>query len=140
MTIKDPEGSRPKPKSRLDEELAEILERTDRPPSNVIKFRAKARTSRSRVEQLKSKIHRPSPGVLLVACLALALAGSLVHDSSKLTAAVLGILSIACFVAVFVLGFRRPNGPPMQRWRGQDIRFGHSGSSWFDRWKKPPKR
>ena len=37
MTTTDPEGDRTKRPSRLETELAEILERADRPPSNIIK-------------------------------------------------------------------------------------------------------
>jgi hypothetical protein len=141
VTTKDPDSDRPKPKSRLDAELAEILERTDRPPSNVIKFRAKARTSRSWVQNLKSRFQQPSAGALLIASLALAIAGSLIHDSSKLAGSTLGVLSIICFIAVYVIGYRRPRGPQMQRWRGQDIRFGDpSRPSWMNRRPKPPKR
>ncbi len=141
VTTKDPKGERPKPKSRLDAELAEILERTDRPPSNVIKFRAKARTSKSRIQDLKSRFRQPSPGVLLLASLGLAIAGSLISDSSKLAGSTLGVLSIVCFIAVYVLGYRRPQGPQSQRWRGQDIRFGDSSRpSWMNRRPKPPKR
>ncbi len=140
MTIKGPEGERPKSKSRLDAEIAEILERTDRPPSNVIKFRAKARTSRSRFEELKVKVRQPGPGALLLASLILAFAGSLMHDSSSFLALLLGLASIACLVAVFVIGFRRPNGPPAQRWRGQDVQFGDSRPEWMKRRPKPPKR
>ncbi len=140
MTIKDPESERPKAKSRLDAELAEILERTDRPPSNVIKFRAKARTSRSRLEELKSRVRQPSPGVLLAATLVFALAGTLIHDSSKLAAYALGTASIACLVAVFVIGYSRPGGSQTQRWRGHDVQFGDSRPSWLNRRPKPPKR
>jgi len=139
MTIKDPDHDRPKP-TRLDTELAEILERADRPPSNVIKFRAKARTSRSRVQDLKARIREPGPGALLLAALILAFLGSLVSDSSRLAGTALGLAATACFAAVLVIGFRRPGGSATKRWRGQDIQFGDSRPNWMKRPPRPPKR
>jgi hypothetical protein len=147
MTTKEPEGDRPKRTSRLDAELAEILERTDRPPSNVIKFRAKARQSRGRWRALQesvigpnSIVRRGGAGGLLLGSLVFALVGSRVNSSSHLAAYVLGILALACFVGVFVIGFRESKGGQFKTWRGQDIRIEPSRPSWMNRKPKPPKR
>jgi hypothetical protein len=147
MTTKDPDSERSKPRTRLESELAEILERADRPPSNVIKFRAKARQSRSRWLDLKERTigpdsvaRRGGAGVLLLGSLAFATIGSFVNDSSHLLAYVFGVLALACFVGVFVLGFREPRGGQTKTWRGRDIEIEPPRPSWMNRKPKPPKR
>lgn len=147
MTTTDPEGDRTKRPSRLETELAEILERADRPPSNIIKFRAKARQSRTRTQQFLHALRNASdavvrfgPGGLLIGALVFALLGSLLNPTSHLLAYVLGVIAIACFIAVFVIGYREPKGGEMKRWRGQDIEVGRSRPSWMSRRPKGPKR
>lgn len=147
MTIKDPESDQPKRPSRLDAELAEILARVDRPPSNVIKFRAKARHSRTRWQNITHSlrgggetIRRGGAGALLLGALVFALIGSFVNPSSHLAAYLLGIVAIACFVGVFVIGFRQPEGGELKRWRGQNIDTRPSRPSWMNRKPRGPKR
>jgi hypothetical protein len=147
MTTTDPEGDRTKRPSRLEAELAEILERADRPPSNIIKFRAKARQSRTRSQQFVQSLRNAAdavmqfgPGGLLIGALVFALLGSLLNPTSHLLAYVLGLIAIACFIAVFVIGYRDPKGGDVKRWRGKDIELGRPRPSWMNRHPKGPKR
>ena len=147
MTTTDSESDRPKRPTRLEAELAEILERADRPPSNIIKFRAKARQSRTRTQHVAHSLRNAGesikqfgPGGLLIGALVFALLGSLLNPTSHLLAYLLGIVAIACFVAVYVIGFREPKGGEIKRWRGQDFEFGGSRPAWMHRKPKGPKR
>lgn len=147
MTTKEPDSDQPKPRTRLEAELAEILERADRPPSNVIKFRAKARQSRSRWLDLRdraigpdSTLRRGGAGALLLGSLAFATIGSFVNPSSHLLAYLFGVLALVCFVGVFVVGFRDPRGGQTKTWRGRDIEIEPPRPTWMNRKPKPPKR
>ena len=147
MTTKDSESDGTKRPTRLEAELAEILERADRPPSNIIKFRAKARQSRTRTRRFAQSIRHAGDivlqfgtGGLLIGALVLALLGSLLNPTSHLLAYLLSLAAIACFIAVYVIGFREPKGGEMKRWRGQDIEFRGSRPSWMNRKPKGPKR
>lgn len=147
MATTDSENGQPKHPTRLEAELAEILERADRPPSNIIKFRAKARQSRTRSQHLARSaghafdwVRQLGPGGLLIAALVLALVGSLVNPTSRLLASAMGLVAIVCFIAVFVIGFREPKNGDFKRWRGRDIELGPSRPTWMNRKPKGPKR
>jgi hypothetical protein len=114
-------------RSRLETELLEILERADKPPSNVIKFKSEVRRRRyrsgahlARLAAMRETILEPF--VLLGACLALAIVGALIHGSFDLLGTILGYASIVLLALLFATGWRsKSRGQPIKRWRGRDI-------------------
>lgn len=113
----------PEPRSRLEDEVLEILQRADRPPSNVIKFRAQVRQRRPAVRDRARTITRNAlePVTLLGASLVLAILAVFAEGIANWLGVFLGLSALACFVLLFVLGFRRPRDVSQQRWRGRDI-------------------
>lgn len=130
MDTDSPE-KRPQSRSRLEDEVLEILHKTDRPPSNVVKFRAHARRRRMvDGQRLRSVVQgfQLTSLQLIIATLGLALLAVFVEGHSALLARGLALLSVACLVAIFVRRFRRPEPPQTKTWRGRDIQFRPPGS------------
>ncbi len=120
---KDPAEHR----SRLETEVLEILERADKPPSNVIKFKSEVRRRRYRsMAQLArlATIHETvlEPIFLFGAMIAFAIGGALLNHSSDLVGSLLGYASIVALALLLVTGWRaKSRGQPIKRWRGRDI-------------------
>ena len=139
----DPSKSR----SRLEDEVLEILERTDRPPSKVVKFRTRAeRERRSVASRVNSKVSdfQVTSVTLLGACLVLAILAAILSDSSPLAGKILAIGSIAALVALFTKSWRSPKPPTTKTWRGRDIHLRPSPAQdmwnrFRDRSKKPKR-
>lgn len=132
-----------KPRSRLEDEVIEILQRTDKPPSNVIKFQSRVQRQRRQARHKTASLTQSvqiTGMTLLLASLALAIAGVWVDVASPLLARVCGLASAACLIGIYVLWFRRPKQQGIKQWRGRDIDFSPSPSrpAWMDRFF-PPK-
>ena len=148
MTVRDAGDDRPNPpRSRLEDEVLEILVRAEQPTS--FRDHVRRRAQRQRRERLTNAAREvPSfatagPGTFLIACLVLAFLAALVRDSSGFLAALLALASVAslAMVAVRRRGGAGGSGPKM--WRGRDLDPGPSTPAWVeslrDRFRGPPK-
>jgi hypothetical protein len=134
----------------MEQEIAEILERTDQPASFTDHVRRKA-ASAPRPAPVRPRpgtsstldLTRLGPGSFLAGALGLALVAALVSGVSPLLGTLLGLLSVVSFVMVWVR--RAPaggSGPKM--WRGQPLQSTPELPAWLvnlrDRFQGPPKR
>ncbi len=147
-----PEG---KPRTRLEDEVLEILQRTDTPVSMSDHVRRKvAQERRARTQQWRNEaLSLPSrlgafSGIFGFAILGLF--SFLLRDASPLLATILAVLSVIVLFLPVVDRYRNgPQSSSPKRWRGRDIDtpFRPPGSSgqpaWFehlrDRFRKPPR-
>lgn len=131
-------------RSRLESEISEILERSNRPPSNVVKFRSQVRKNRYSIRQRAQTADVSSLTTeinILVAAVALAVLGVLIGDASEAAGRLLAILSFAAVVWLFVRYFRRPDHRSIKTWRGRDIDLTPPRrSEWLDRRMGRPRR
>jgi hypothetical protein len=91
--------------SRLENEIREILEKTDRPPSNVVKFKSRVERDRQlRARSIRDRISslRVQDIFVLIAAVILSAIGFLIGDSSPALARVFAVLSIAAMIWLFV--------------------------------------
>lgn len=153
-----PDGETPppgKPRTRLEDEVLEILQRTDTPVSMSEHVRRKvAQERRERAQRWRhDALSLPSrlgafSGIFGFAILGLL--AFLVRDASPLLATILAIASVVVLFLPVVDRYRNgPQSPTAKRWRGRDMdtSFRPPGSSgqpaWFeqlrDRFRKPPK-
>lgn len=116
-----PRGDPPK-RSRLEDELIEILDKADRPPTPIEQARAKARESRLTLGRAAANPGRFDPrGPLapLLGALGLAIFAVVVRGFSPLLATLLAIAAFAVFCLVW---FAPSTGPGTgNRWRGRDL-------------------
>jgi hypothetical protein len=131
-------------RTRLENEIREILERSDRPPSNVIKFRSQVQrnriTFRERMDGLRGRKFVTDLNIL-VAAVVFAVLGYLISDSSQALGRLFALLSIATFVWLFVRYFRRPDRHSAKTWRGRDIDDSPpKRPEWLDRRFGGPRR
>jgi hypothetical protein len=144
----DPDQT-PAPKSRLEAELLEILERSDREPTPVERIRSNARVARERVRtdslsRVPRIFRRLGAWTWLVACLALGVIAFVVGDSLRIVAQLAVIACIVVFLFAIFRGGRRAGPHDIKTWRGRDIDLSSPGRpEWLDRMlrgrKKPPK-
>jgi hypothetical protein len=122
--VQEPPPNPSEPRSRLEDEVLEILHRTDRPPSNMIKF--KSRAQRERMQAVRgitgtvSNLTATSTS-LLITCVALAVVAVIISDASPLAGKILALLSIAALFALFFRAWWGPKPPTTKVWRGRDI-------------------
>ena len=117
-----------RPYSRVEAEVLEILQRTDRPVSLSEHVRRKAaRARRERLARATWQLRRApaeaGPGAFLVPCVGFAPGAYLVRDVSALLANVLVLASVVCLFWPIVARLRQPAGSPSRRWRGRDMDF-----------------
>jgi hypothetical protein len=142
----DPD-TRPEPhssRSRLEDEVLEILTRADRPPTMRERLGHAARDGQARLRQARRSTPAPisvGPGVLLIAAFALALIGSALAPSSHLLGFLFGLASFVCLVLLWAPRFNVASG--QKRWRGRDLGPTTSGAQWLDdlrdRFRRPPR-
>lgn len=139
-------GSDDRPRSKVEDEVLEILMKNDRPPSNVVKFQAKVIKSRYTLLQ---RVRRSLDGLnvttthLLLATVALAVFAALLHGSSPFLGQLLAIASLISLVLLFIRGVTGPRRQQTKRWRGRDIDLSSPGRpEWLERWTRDrgPKR
>jgi|GEM_PF-1902335 len=145
MSDHDKEHLNPQ-RSRLEDEVLEILARTDLEPGRVIKFKSRAQRERvQRTRQLRDRIGglRLSGREWLIASVVLAILAMIINHSSPLLAKILALGCIGCLAMIYVVAFRELKGPTTKRWRGRDIDTRPPSENPLRGWTKgsrPPKR
>ena len=135
-------------RSRLEDEVAEILARADKPASLTDHVRRK--TQRQRQQRVQASVNRfPSWGAgldansFLIGFVVAALLAGFLRDSSALLARLSAIVGIVCLLAPIVLRFKNPRQPTIKQWRGRSIDLSPQGPEWVnslrDRFRKPPR-
>ena len=149
MSERDRGGEQPTPpRSRLEDEVLEILVRADQQPTSLRehvrrKAQERRRAQLSGAARSLPGIGTAGPGTFLIACLALAFLATLVRDSSALLAYALALLSVAALAMVWV---RRAGGGGSgpKTWRGRDMDLSPPPPAWVealrDRFRRPPRR
>jgi hypothetical protein len=133
-------------RSRLEDEVLEILHRADRPPSpwerarlwfsRLIRPRDPVRRRSSR-----SLLRRFDESLWLPACLVCGIVAYFVSDTSPLLARILAVLATALVLLVIVRSLVRPNDSSVKQWRGRDVDFSPPGRPlWLDRVFRGPRR
>lgn len=141
---KEPSGGR----SRLEDEVLEILVRSEQPTSLSDHIRRKAmRERRTRARRVATGLPGAAslgPGSLLIASIVLAFVAAVVRDWSALLGQLLAIASVAALIGIYVVTHRRPGGPNVKQWRGRDIDLSPTSPAWVeslrDRFRRPPRR
>ena len=126
MNGESPE-ERQKSVSRLENEIREILEKTDRPPSNVVRFKSRVQRDRqTKARAIRDQFSRARLQDIhvLIGALVLSAIGFLLADGSPAVARVCAVLSIAALIWLFVRFYRRPDHGSIKTWRGRDMEFG----------------
>jgi hypothetical protein len=153
-----PDGDAPppgKPRTRLEDEVLEILQRTDTPVSMSEHVRRKvAQERRERAQRWRNEaLSLPSRLGAFSGIFGFAILGFLaflVRDASPLLATILAVLSVIVLFLPVVDRYRNgPQSSSSKRWRGRDMDFssrppGSSGQpAWFehlrDRFRRPPR-
>jgi hypothetical protein len=147
--VEDPEPPTGK-RSRLEDEVLEILYRSDRPPTANERLRASLRqTSRSlrtrRSGFIGRIVDRLDSGLWLAVFVVLGIVAFFIKNTSPFLARVLVVICLAMLVLAIVRSFRRPNRGQVKTWRGRDIDFSPpTRPLWFDKvfrgQRRPPKR
>lgn len=112
--------------SRLETEIKEILQKSDRPPSPVIKLSSRARRQRFRaVSRWNRRAQFQASGAnLLVLTLVLAVAAAIVAHGSPLLGKFFAYASFGTLVYLVGRSLIRPrDAQRTKRWRGRDIDF-----------------
>lgn len=135
----------PPPRSRLEDEVREILVRSERNTPLSDRVRRTARRPRLRLvqppRQRSTWTARIGPGSLWLGSIAVAILASAVRDSSQLLATLLALISVGLFVSLYI---RRPGDPMSTKyWRGQPLDLRPKSSNWLDqlrdRFRRPPR-
>jgi hypothetical protein len=147
--VEDPEPPTGK-RSRLEDEVLEILYRSDRPPTFGERLRATLRqTSRSfrmpRSGVLRNVVSRMDSGMWLAAFVILGIVAFLLRNTSPFLARFLVVTCLALLFLAIVRSFSRPGRGQVKQWRGRDIDFSPpTRPLWFDRvfrgQRRPPRR
>lgn len=135
------------PRSRLEDEVLEILVRTDQPTSLADHVRRKTQQQRRpRIDAAARAVpsfDSAGPGTFLIVCLVLALLASIVRDTSALLAALLALTSVAALAMVAVRRRGGAGGPGTKTWRGRDLDVDPPPPAWVealrDRFRRPPR-
>ncbi|MDP9369117.1 MAG: hypothetical protein M3Q03_12710 [Chloroflexota bacterium] len=141
------EGNEPPRRSRMEDEVLEILYRTDQPTSFADHVRRKTtRQRRSRLSTISRSFRTTQqlgPGTMLLASIGAALLAVLVKDASAILATLLALASVSLLLAPIVGRYRRPGRSDVKRWRGRDIDLNPPPPAWVgslrDRFRKPPR-
>ncbi len=135
-------------RSRLEDEVAEILARADKPASLTDHVRRK--TERQRQQRVQASMNRVSSwsanldaNSFLIGFVVAALLAGFLRDSSALLARLIAIVGIVCLLAPIVLRFKNPRQPTIKQWRGRSIDLSAQSPEWMtslrDRFRKPPR-
>lgn len=150
-------GEEPRPPaSRLEREVAEILERSEKQPISFVdevQRRANARRDtpivQPRSSNAQERFERLGSGRYLILAVVAGILAFVVGDFSPLLANILAIICVAAIFVPVVQRFRQPESPSTTMWRGRDLSRGpdwsRSGSRpaglerILDRFRKPPR-
>lgn len=161
MTTRTPDPgdeptSPPAGPSRLDREVAEILERAEREPISFEDAAARRRKAPPRLNAPEPRSRPAAPtrsalqwfeglgaGRYLVLAVVAAILALLVSDLSPLLANVFAIVCVAAIFIPVVERFRRPDASTDKMWRGQNLGSSLSRPAGierlFDRFRRPPR-
>ena len=147
--VEEPESPPPR-RSRLEDEVLEILYRSDRPPSFSDRARSAGRRAAASLRTRRSLgvgdlVSRLDAGMWLAVCVGLGIVAYLVRDASPFLARVFAVACLAMIVLAIVRSFGRPDRGSMKRWRGRDVDISPSSRPlWIDRvfrgQRRPPRR
>jgi hypothetical protein len=147
--VEDPESPPPR-RSRLEDEVLEILYRSDRPTSFSDRLRAASRRAGSSLRVRRSFgvgefVSRLDAGMWLAVWVGLGIVAYVVRDASPLLARILAVVCLAMIVFAIVRSFGRPGRGSIKRWRGRDIDISPpSRPLWIDKvfrgQRRPPRR
>ncbi len=151
-------GDEPRPPtSRLEREVAEILERSEKQPisfTDEVRRRATARRAAAPIAPspsvgLQSRFERLGAGRYLILAVVAAVFAFVVSDFSPLLANIFAIVCVAAIFVPVVQRFRQPDSPSTKMWRGQDLSRGPDWSRSasrpagieriLDRFRRPPR-
>lgn len=142
------QANQPPRRSRMEDEVLEILYRTDQPASFTDHVRRKAanqrRTQRSNFSGQRARLSRQlGAGTMLLGALGAALLAVLVEDVSAVLATLLAIASLALLLAPIVERYRRPGRSDVKQWRGREVDLSPPPPAWVgalrDRFRKGPR-
>lgn len=143
-----------RPSTRLEREVAEILERSEKQPiSFADEVRRRGNASRNALHpvrpvrpatvSLTSRFEQLGAGRYLILAIVAAVLAFVVSDYSPLLANLLAIVCVAAIFIPVVQRFRQPEQPMTKTWRGQDLSRGVSRPAGieriFDRFRRPPR-
>jgi len=139
----------PAGRSRLDDELREILIKADQPVSFGEHVRRKAqlqKPARPNVHpgSFVPSLARLSGGSRLVGSLVVALLAGSTRETSVLLAIVLALVSVVLLGSLYTGPRRGMGGTGVKQWRGRDVDLSGPPPAWIgsirDRFKGPPRR
>jgi hypothetical protein len=147
--IEEPE--RPtKGRSRLEDEVLEILSRSERPPTVAERARGTIRTTRRSLRfeadhWLDSLLHYFESGLWLIALIVLGFAAYFLEDTSRLLSKILVLICLGLFGLAIFRSIQRPSRGPVKQWRGRDMELTPmTRPLWVDKilrsTRRPPKR
>lgn len=135
------------PRSRLEDEVREILVRADQPTSlrdHVRRRAARPPRGRGGGGPPWSRLDRLGSGGYWIASLGAAFVGALVHGTSPLLGTLCGVVSAVSFGMLWRRGGANGYGSPGQHWRGRDLGPNPTTPAWVeslrDRFRGPPRR
>ena len=128
-------------RSRLEDEVLEILSRTDRKPPVTARARSWGRTLRARIVEWQSQIRFLDTawgwfGLALV----LIIVGSLVTGDSGLARQIFQFAGLAAVVIGVIRLFRPSVGSRRKTWRGREVNMRKPGIELGDKWDDWRKR
>jgi len=146
----EPNEPAPPRRTRLEDEVLEILTRTDQPASLGDHVRRKAaHQRRERLERARGMVtparggFQLDPTTALVGSFVAAFLALLIRDTSALLATLLAVASVGLLLWPIVDRFRRPQQTDLKRWRGRDVDMSQPPPAWVrslqDRFRRPPK-
>lgn len=136
----------PPRRSRVEDEVLEILARADRPPTASEKARARMDEARfaarrTLTDRSRARALAASPIAFIGGSLLLAIVAVAMRPFSPLLGVLLGLASAGLLLAVWLDRRPRPQGGP--RWRGRDLGDGPrlpDFERFRERWRNPPDR
>ena len=147
--VEDPEPPAGK-RSRLEDEVLEILYRSDRPPTFTERLRSSLRqfprSFRTRRSGGRAGILTwMDSGMWLAAFVVLGIVAFFLRNASPFLARLLVIVCLAVLVLAIIRSFGRPDRGQVKTWRGRDIDYSPpSRPLWFDKvfrgQRRPPRR
>lgn len=137
----------PPKRSRLDDEVLEILQKADAPPPKPVALRSAAdrtiwRTrlrARGWTSQIASRLRGGGWSVIVAGMVLAVLANVLIEPLSPILARGLLYAGVALIVAGFVRLYRGGSRSGGKLWRGKRVDMGRSGIDWDDKadeWRK----
>lgn len=117
-----PSPDQPPKRSRVEDEIREILHKADRPPTVVEQMRSRARSGRGTLLAAAAKQRRfdvRGPLAPLLGTLGVAILAVLIQGVSSFLAFLLGLIAFGLFCSLWIAPSTGPG--PGNRWRGRDL-------------------